>query len=216
MCAPQFRHGCSKEIWIRPQQHSEIFRLCVCMWWSRHKEHCQMGCLSKGPIVWRTELVTAGHFGLKCGRIPASLNQRILLQILAANASCRCHGISTKPAWPFITWPALCCDSGSGSRCEIDLSVRAWSCWCNGLWNAAAILWPSAEWQSSAEQRNLLCMWQLLCLLRLVTQHCLRVQAKRFCLFYLFLSLCLFLPSPPFSSPRFYMQSHLSLLRSLK
>lgn len=123
---------------------------------------------------------------------------------------------STKPACPFITWPALCSDSGSSSCCEIDLSVRAWSCWCNGLWNAAAILWPSAEWQSSAEQRNLLCMWQLLCRLRLVTQHCLRVQAKRFCLFYLFLTLCLFLSSPPLSSPRFHMQSHLSLLRSLK
>lgn len=128
----------------------------------------------------------------------------------------RCHAISTKPACPFITWPALCCDSGSGSRCEIDLSVGAWSCWCNGLWNAAAILWPSAEWQSSAEQRNLLCMWQLLCRLRLVTQHCLRVRAKCFCLFYLFLTLCLFLSSPPFSSLCFHMQSHLSLLCTLK
>lgn len=41
----------------------------------------------------RTALVTAtvGHCGWKCGWIPASLNQRILLQILAADASHRCH-----------------------------------------------------------------------------------------------------------------------------
>lgn len=182
-----------------PQQHSEHLRLWNSVCWSRHKEHGQTGCFSKGLIVWRTALVMAGCYGLKCRRISASLNQRILLQILACS---RCHGVSTKPACPFITWPALCCDSGSGSRCEIDLSVGAWSCWCNGLRSAAAILWPSAEWQSSAERRKP-AVYVTTVVPAPLGDAALFVSSNQT----LLSLLSIFVSLPPFSSPPFHMQA---------